>query len=60
MVSAHCQINYDRPETHPIIVGQEIYGVGPAEYTVIEQFCEDFGLKPRFVLELDCCRLGYS
>ncbi|KAG1766259.1 hypothetical protein EDD22DRAFT_950615 [Suillus occidentalis] len=25
----------------------EIYGVGPAEYTVIEQFCEDFGLKPR-------------
>ncbi|KAG1807643.1 uncharacterized protein BJ212DRAFT_1536049 [Suillus subaureus] len=25
----------------------EIFGVGPAEYTVIEQFCEDFGLKPR-------------
>ncbi|KAG1905097.1 uncharacterized protein F5891DRAFT_1183803 [Suillus fuscotomentosus] len=25
----------------------EIFGVGPAEYTTIEQFCEDFGLKPR-------------
>ncbi|KAG1764182.1 hypothetical protein EV702DRAFT_1205124 [Suillus placidus] len=25
----------------------EIFGVGPEEYAILEQFCEDFGLKPR-------------